>query len=91
MYLKKDDLYYSVLYGSGVYSLSVDGTQDPITGERSAEFFNVLHQESFFSRAFGRSLQKEEFDNYKRLVLSVPDIKNILWPKDWWQWEKNRL
>ena len=41
MYLKKDDLYYSVLYGSGVYSLSVDGTQDPITGERSAEFFNV--------------------------------------------------
>lgn len=82
MYLKKDDLYYSVLYGSGVYSLCVDGTQDPITGERSAEFFNVLHQESFFSRAFGRSLQKEEFDNYKRLVLSVPDIKNILWPKD---------
>ena len=42
MYLKKDDLYYSVLYGSGVYSLSVDGTQDPITGERSAEFFNVV-------------------------------------------------
>ena len=82
MYLRKDDLYYSVLYGSGVYSLSVEDTQDPITGERGASFFNILHGESFFSRAFGRNLQKEEIDDYKRLVLSVPDIKNILWPKD---------
>ena len=82
MYLQKDSLYHSVLYGSGVYYATPDAATDPISREQGASFTNTLHGESFFARAFGRNLEEEEVDNYKKLVLSPPDIKNILWPKD---------
>ncbi len=82
MYLKKSDLYYSVLYGSGLYSLTSGKVTDPINGEESVNFSNVLFSESFFSRSLGRELGKEELEHYKRLVLSPPDIKNMLWPSD---------
>ena len=82
MYLKKADLYYSVLYGSGLYSLTSGKATDPINGEESVNFSNVLFSGSFFSRSLGRELGKEELEHYKRLVLSPPDIKNMLWPSD---------
>lgn len=82
MYLKKDDLYYSVLYGSGLYFLNSDKVTDPINGEESVSFSNVLFNDVFFSRSFGRKFEKEELEHYKKLVLSPPDIKNMLWPSD---------
>ena len=82
MYLKKDSLYYSVLYGCGVYSLTGEGVADSISGEESTGFSSTLYGENFFARAFGRALEKEEIEDYKRLVLSPPDVKNILWPID---------
>ena len=67
MYLQKDSLYHSVLYGSGIYYVTPDGAADPISGEKGASFTNTLHGESFFARAFGRNLEEEEVDNYKKL------------------------
>ena len=82
-YYIEEDLYYSTVYGGGVYEW--DGkqrVQDPLCGgsELSPLLVNHITGESFFMKRLECS--GEMLERYRRRILMPPANDHVLWPSD---------
>lgn len=83
-YLKRDGLYYSALYGNGVYKAEDVMVRDPLCSEaarKSPLLENIFTGERIFFRRISFDTQSEWHDFVER-ILDPPDQDTILWPID---------
>lgn len=85
-YLTIDDLYYSTVYGSGIYEWNRhEFVQDPLGGNNgkgllSPLLTNLLTGESYFIKRINCNYTIH--NKLKHRILNPPDRSNILWPSD---------
>lgn len=84
-YYNQDDLYYSMIYGSGIYEWNGQYVQDPLCGDNGEGYLsplltNVITGEQFFAKRF--NCNKKMHDCYRERILVPPVNGQILWPSD---------
>lgn len=82
-YNSRDDFYYSILYGNGVYQDAGSRISDPIsTSVKNKEYSpvvsNVKTGEQFFLRCFSKKYLK----HYQKMIWYPPSQASVLWPLD---------
>lgn len=76
-------LYYSLIYGGGIYEWNGQRVQDPLGGDRgegrtSPLLTNLLTGESFFLKRLPESVR----GRFRARVMVPPRNEHILWPSD---------
>lgn len=84
-YYSQSDLYYSTVYGSGIYEWNGQYVQDPLCGDNgeghlSPLLTNIITGEQFFVKRF--SCNNKMHNCYRKRILTLPVNKHILWPSD---------
>lgn len=84
-YYGQGDLYYSTVFGSGIYEWNGQFVQDPLCGDKgeghlSPLLTNVITGEQFFMKRFNCSYKMHNV--YRDRILVPPVNKHILWPSD---------
>lgn len=77
------DLYYSVIYGDGIYEWNGEKVQDPLGGDRgegrtSPLLTNLNTGENFFLKRLPEDMR----DRLRTQVLTPPRNEHVLWPSD---------
>lgn len=84
-YYGQGDLYYSTVFGSGIYEWNGQFVQDPLCGDNgeghlSPLLTNIITGEQFFVKRFQCSQQMRA--SYRSRILTPPINKHVLWPSD---------
>ncbi len=85
-YLLSNDLYYSTVYGGGIYTWDgQEKVQDPLCGDSGESHLsplltNIITGELYFMKRI--QCNKHLFNSIKRSILNPPDRQYILWPCD---------
>lgn len=82
-YRVPSDLYYSVIYGGGIYEWNGQKVQDPLGGDRgegrtSPLLTNLITGETFFLKRLPESVR----DRFRARVLTPPRNEHVRWPSD---------
>lgn len=82
-YYEEDALYYSAVYGGGIYEETGEMIQNPLGGapgenETSPLAVNLISGEIFFLKG----ASKRNRDRYRSQILKPPRTRRILWPSD---------
>ena len=82
-YRDPSELFYSVIYGGGIYEWNGQTVQDPLGGDRgegrtSPLLTNLFTGESFFLKRLPDSAR----DRFRSRILVPPGSEHILWPSD---------
>ena len=82
-YYDQGELYYSTIYGGGIYEWTGELVQDPLGGGRGEQcvsplLVNIFSDEQFFLKR----VSSGDMDRYRKLILSSPKDECILWPGD---------
>ena len=82
-YRTQNDLYYSTVYGRGIYEWTGQLVQDPLGGDRgegrvSPLLTNINTGEQFFLKRMSERGRSQ----YRRRILTPPRVERILWPSD---------
>lgn len=90
-YYIQNELYYSVVYGRGIYEWNGQMVQNPLSsgqGEEDASplLTNIMTKETFFLKRFTVS----DPAHYRRQILAPPGSEHILWPRDMVRLEKEQ-
>lgn len=84
-YLREDELYYSAIYGGGVYGWDGQFITCPLEGGHRAApsaplLTNVLTGERYFAKSARCDAARNAF--YHQRILNPPKTECILWPSD---------
>ena len=83
-YLKKEEIYTSIVSGRGIYQWDGRLTPGPLAGAQaqpaSPVITNLITGEVFFAKRFENSVTS--ISRYARYIFNPPDRKKILWPSD---------
>ena len=85
-YLTTEDLYYSTVYGGGIYKWDrQEFVQDPLGGDNGENLLsplltNLITGESYFIKRMNCNYALH--NKLRRRILNPPDRSNILWPSD---------
>lgn len=81
-YIEESDLYFSQLYGDGIYGWTGDYVPDPTdpSGRRRCpSFVDVETGDLFYGK---RVLLNRYLAQYMRGIVAAPEIDNVIWPVD---------
>lgn len=82
-YRTQDDLYYSAVYGRGIYEWTGELVQDPLSGDRGEGHVSpLLANINTGERFFLKRMSERGRSSYRRRVLTPPRAERILWPSD---------
>lgn len=85
-YLTTEDLYYSTVYGGGIYKWDrQEFVQDPLGGDNGEKLLsplltNLITGESYYIKRIDCNYAL--YNKLRRRILNPPDRSNILWPSD---------
>lgn len=84
-YVKAEDLFYSCIYGSGVYESRGRFVQDPLggdngEGQQSPLLRNIITGEEFYMKRL--NCNDVVHNKYRGRILNPPSRTHILWPSD---------
>lgn len=86
MYLNKDDLYFSLIYGNGVYRKTKEIVSDPLrfrySDKNTIILENILHDGEYFTRGIQEPKGSDPFGSIKEMILLPPPTNRVLWPCD---------
>lgn len=84
-YYSQSDLYYSTVFGSGIYEWNGQYVQNPLCGDKgeghlSPLLTNIITGEQFFLKRFNCSYKMH--NSYRDRILVPPENDHVLWPSD---------
>lgn len=84
-YYNQGDLYYSTVFGSGIYQWTGQYVQDPLCGDRgeghlSPLLVNIITGEQFFAKRL--HCTEPLYHSYQDRILTPPRSDHLLWPSD---------
>lgn len=83
-YFSSDGLFFSAIYGSGIYQWSRKEVQDSFAGEKEKRSSPVLVSQVTGEKYFARRFQNKELlrNRYQKQIQNPPKGNRILWPVD---------
>lgn len=83
-YFSSDGLFFSAIYGSGIYQWSHKEVQDSFAGEKEKRSSPVLVSQVTGEKYFARRFQNKELlrNRYQKQIQNPPKGNRILWPVD---------
>ena len=84
-YYKREDLYFSLLFGGGIYGWDGEYVQDPLCGDNGEGYLsplltNVITGEQFYTKRY--SCSPERLASCLEMIRRQPMTDHILWPSD---------
>lgn len=84
-YYSQNDIYYSTVFGSGIYEWNGQLVQDPLCGDKgeghlSPLLTNIITGEQFFMKRFNCSYKMHNC--FRERILTPPINSHVLWPSD---------